>query len=85
MDAEDIFKLAILYPSTQEINSHAIFVYSQIVPDRPGFHTSNSIFPVGYCSTRVYASVQDLDRQCLYTCKISDGGTGPMVQYQQTQ
>ena len=51
----------------------------QIVPDRAGFHTSNSIFPVGYCSTRVYASLQNPDKQCLYTCKISDGGTGPAV------
>jgi len=51
----------------------------QIVPDRPGFHTSNSIFPVGYCSTRVYASLHSPEKQCLYTCKISDGGNGPMV------
>lgn len=57
-----------------DLTLHSI---GEIVPDRAGFHTSNSIFPVGYCSTRVYASLQNPDKQCLYTCKISDGGTGP--------
>ncbi|XP_045189501.1 transforming growth factor beta regulator 1-like [Mercenaria mercenaria] len=57
-----------------------LYSIGEIVPDRPGFHTSNSIFPVGYCSTRVYANIQNPDRQCLYTCKITDGGNGPMFE-----
>lgn len=57
-----------------------LYSIGEIVPDRPGFHTSNSIFPVGYCSTRVYANIQNPERQCLYTCKISDGGNGPMFE-----
>lgn len=60
-----------------DLTLHSI---GEIVPDRAGFHTSNSIFPVGYCSTRVYASLQNPDKQCLYTCKISDGGTGPVFE-----
>lgn len=52
----------------------------EIVADRSGFHTSNSIFPVGYCSTRIYASLQSPDKPALYTCKISDGGKGPMFE-----
>ncbi|WAR21361.1 TBRG1-like protein [Mya arenaria] len=65
-----------------QIGDLTVHSIGEIVPDRPGFHTSNSIFPVGYCSTRLYASLKALDKQCLYTCKISDGGNGPMDQGQ---
>ncbi|XP_052773568.1 transforming growth factor beta regulator 1-like [Mya arenaria] len=63
-----------------QIGDLTVHSIGEIVPDRPGFHTSNSIFPVGYCSTRLYASLKALDKQCLYTCKISDGGNGPMFE-----
>ncbi|KAH3707982.1 hypothetical protein DPMN_067420 [Dreissena polymorpha] len=64
------------------INIGDLTVHSvgEIIPDRPGFHTSNSIFPVGFCSTRMYGSLNAPERQCLYTCKISDGGNGPMFE-----
>lgn len=53
--------------------------YLQIVYDRPGFHSVANIYPEGFCSTRVYVDVNNPDNRCLYTCKISDGGKGPIV------
>jgi hypothetical protein len=49
----------------------------QVVSDRPDYHSEDLIFPVGYCSTRVYGSLKDPERKCVYTCKIVDGGTAP--------
>ena len=39
----------------------------------------SNIYPEGFCSTRVYIDVHNVDNRCLYTCKISDGGKGPVV------
>lgn len=47
--------------------------------DRPGFHSEEYIYPVGFCSTRIYASTKNAEQKCLYTCKITDGGVGPKV------
>lgn len=49
----------------------------EVVSDRPDYHSEDLIFPVGYCSTRVYGSLKDPERKCVYTCKIVDGGTAP--------
>lgn len=43
------------------------------------FHDECAIYPVGFCSTRVFASMKNPDQQCLYTCQIKDGGNGPKV------
>ena len=52
---------------------------SQIVHDRPGFHSERYIWPVGYCSSRTYPSMRNPEMKCIYTCKILDGGFGPQV------
>lgn len=49
----------------------------EVVSDRPDYHTEDFIFPVGFCSTRVYGSLVDPERKCLYTCKVVDGGLSP--------
>lgn len=49
----------------------------EIVTDRIGFHCQESLFPVGYCSSRIYASVLNANHACIYTCTILDAGTGP--------
>lgn len=54
-----------------------IYSLGEIVSDRPGFHDEGAIYPVGFCSTRVYASMRRPDQRCLYTCQIKDGGSGP--------
>lgn len=49
----------------------------EVVSDRPDYHTEEFIFPVGFCSTRVYGSLLDPEKKCVYTCKVLDGGTLP--------
>ncbi|XP_046388061.1 transforming growth factor beta regulator 1 [Ischnura elegans] len=49
----------------------------EVVSDRSGYHTEEFIYPVGFCSTRVYGSLKDPERKCVYTCKILDGGSSP--------
>lgn len=49
----------------------------QVVSDRLDYHSEDLIFPVGFCSTRVYGSLKDPEKKCVYTCKILDGGTAP--------
>ncbi|KAH9488889.1 transforming growth factor beta regulator 1 [Bulinus truncatus] len=60
-----------------DITLHSI---GEIVPDRLSFHSVESIYPVGFCITRVYASLHKLDTKCLYTCKISDNNDGPLFE-----
>uniref|UniRef100_A0A3Q3JC75 HTH HARE-type domain-containing protein n=1 Tax=Monopterus albus TaxID=43700 RepID=A0A3Q3JC75_MONAL len=58
-------------------------VYSlgeQIITDRMLFHDECAIYPVGFCSTRIFASMKNPNQQCLYTCQIKDGGTGPQFE-----
>uniref|UniRef100_A0A2R5L7T7 Putative transforming growth factor beta regulator 1 n=2 Tax=Ornithodoros turicata TaxID=34597 RepID=A0A2R5L7T7_9ACAR len=49
----------------------------EIITDRVGFHSEEHIFPVGYCSSRIFASVLNANQSCIYTCTILDAGTGP--------
>ncbi|CAG2068888.1 unnamed protein product, partial [Timema podura] len=49
----------------------------QVVSDRPDYHTEELIFPVGFCSSRMYGSLKDPEKKCVYTCKILDGGYSP--------
>uniref|UniRef100_A0A452FEA8 Transforming growth factor beta regulator 1 n=1 Tax=Capra hircus TaxID=9925 RepID=A0A452FEA8_CAPHI len=57
-----------------------VYSLGEIITDRPGFHDETAIYPVGYCSTRVYASMRSPDQECLYTCQIKDGGTQPQFE-----
>ncbi|XP_076702348.1 transforming growth factor beta regulator 1 isoform X5 [Callospermophilus lateralis] len=57
-----------------------VYSLGEIITDRPGFHDENTIYPVGYCSTRVYASMKCPDQKCLYTCQIKDGGVQPQFE-----
>ncbi|CAM4583915.1 unnamed protein product [Leuciscus chuanchicus] len=52
----------------------------RIVTDRALFHDDTAIYPVGFCSTRVFASMKNSDQKCLYTCQIKDGGQGPQFE-----
>nr|CAD7454402.1 unnamed protein product [Timema tahoe] len=49
----------------------------EVVSDRPDYHTEELIFPVGFCSSRMYGSLKDPEKKCVYTCKILDGGYSP--------
>ncbi|XP_014704024.1 transforming growth factor beta regulator 1 [Equus asinus] len=57
-----------------------VYSLGEIITDRPGFHDESAIYPVGYCSTRIYASMKCPDQKCLYTCQIKDGGLQPQFE-----
>uniref|UniRef100_A0A8D8VB99 Transforming growth factor beta regulator 1 n=1 Tax=Cacopsylla melanoneura TaxID=428564 RepID=A0A8D8VB99_9HEMI len=42
-----------------------------------GFNTTDIIFPIGYCSTRIYASTRNPKQECLYICLIKEMGGFP--------
>uniref|UniRef100_A0A1A7YSG1 Transforming growth factor beta regulator 1 n=1 Tax=Iconisemion striatum TaxID=60296 RepID=A0A1A7YSG1_9TELE len=57
-----------------------VYSLGEIITDRMLFHDECAIYPVGFCSTRVFASMKSPEQQCLYTCQIKDGGTGPQFE-----
>ncbi|XP_074072527.1 transforming growth factor beta regulator 1 isoform X1 [Macrotis lagotis] len=57
-----------------------VYSLGEIITDRPGFHDEGAIYPVGFCSTRVFASMKCPDQKCLYTCQIKDGGVQPQFE-----
>ncbi|XP_057694724.1 transforming growth factor beta regulator 1 isoform X4 [Corythoichthys intestinalis] len=57
-----------------------VYSLGEIITDRMFFHDECAIYPVGFCSTRVFASMKNPELQCLYTCQIKDGGSGPQFE-----
>uniref|UniRef100_A0A1A8FV17 Transforming growth factor beta regulator 1 n=1 Tax=Nothobranchius korthausae TaxID=1143690 RepID=A0A1A8FV17_9TELE len=57
-----------------------VYSLGEIITDRMLFHDECAIYPVGFCSTRVFASMKSPEQQCLYTCQIKDGGAGPQFE-----
>ncbi|XP_061574871.1 transforming growth factor beta regulator 1 [Cololabis saira] len=57
-----------------------VYSLGEIITDRMLFHDECAIYPVGFCSTRVFASMKNPEQQCLYTCQIKDGGAGPQFE-----
>lgn len=57
-----------------------VYSLGEIITDRMLFHDQCAIYPVGFCSTRFFASMKSPDQQCLYTCQIKDGGGGPQFE-----
>ncbi|KAK7105167.1 hypothetical protein V1264_016581 [Littorina saxatilis] len=51
----------------------------EIVPDQSSFNTHECIYPAGFCSTGVYASLTQPQDKCLYTRKITHRGDKPEV------
>ncbi|XP_073513484.1 transforming growth factor beta regulator 1 [Phyllobates terribilis] len=54
-----------------------VYSLGEIVSDRSSFHDKAAIYPVGFCSTRVFVSMRSPEQKCLYTCQIKDGWSGP--------
>ncbi|XP_076645330.1 transforming growth factor beta regulator 1 isoform X1 [Halictus rubicundus] len=54
-----------------------VYSLGEVVSDRISYHTEDLIYPIGYCSTRVYANLRDVKTKSLYTCKILEGGPKP--------
>ncbi|KAJ8280903.1 hypothetical protein GJAV_G00060790 [Gymnothorax javanicus] len=57
-----------------------VYSLGEIITDRVHFHDESAIYPVGFCSTRVFASMKNPELHCLYTCQIKDGGSGPQFE-----
>lgn len=60
-----------------KLGNLTVYSLGEVVSDRITYHTEDLIYPVGYCSTRIYASLRDPSTKSLYTCKILDGGLKP--------
>jgi len=50
-----------------------------IVWDNPAFHNSRYIYPVGFETTRVYASAKNPNKNATYTCRIKNVDGSPRV------
>ena len=50
----------------------------RIVTDRPLYHTSNTIYPVGFTSQRSYYSLKSPSSKVVWTSRIDDGGVSPL-------
>ncbi|GFR29349.1 transforming growth factor beta regulator 1 [Trichonephila clavata] len=59
------------------LGSLTIHSLGVIVSDRHGYHTEQCIYPVGFCSSRTYASLKNPTTQCLYQCTVTDSPFGP--------
>ncbi|XP_063061141.1 transforming growth factor beta regulator 1 isoform X2 [Engraulis encrasicolus] len=57
-----------------------VYSLGEIITDRLHFHDEGAIYPAGFCSTRIFASMKSPEQQCLYTCQIKDGGAGPQFE-----
>ncbi|KAM4014901.1 transforming growth factor beta regulator 1 isoform 1-T2 [Anomaloglossus baeobatrachus] len=57
-----------------------VYSLGEIVSNRSSFHDRTAIYPVGFCSTRVFVSMRSPDQKCLYTCQIKDGWSGPQFE-----
>ncbi|KAM9299286.1 transforming growth factor beta regulator 1 [Gastrophryne carolinensis] len=62
------------------LGSLTVYSLGEIISDRNTFHDRTAIFPVGFCSTRVYANMRNPEQKCLYTCQIKDGWNRPQFE-----
>lgn len=63
------------YPMT--VAGFTIYNLGEILPDRPGYNTEYTIYPVGYTVSRPYGHLKDPLKKCIYTCRVLDNGTHP--------
>ncbi|KNC49964.1 uncharacterized protein AMSG_11904 [Thecamonas trahens ATCC 50062] len=61
-----------------EIGHTVVIALGKIVHDRPGFHSTKYIWPVGFRSVRKFPSIVDPEVRVPYYCEIADGGHKPI-------
>ncbi|CAH0396098.1 unnamed protein product [Bemisia tabaci] len=54
-----------------------VYSLGEVIYTKPTFHSEETVYPVGFVSTREYTSVFSSEATCTYTCKVSDGGMFP--------
>lgn len=59
-----------------ELGTLTVYSIGEIVTS-PNYHSSECIYPIGYCSTRLYVSIDPGSSTSLYTCKVTDAGDRP--------
>ncbi|ESN98340.1 hypothetical protein HELRODRAFT_101815 [Helobdella robusta] len=59
-----------------ELGSLTVFSIGEINPSMK-YHCPECIYPVGYCSTRLYLSIDLHSITTLYTCRVTDDGLQP--------
>ncbi|OQR80076.1 transforming growth factor beta regulator 1-like, partial [Tropilaelaps mercedesae] len=61
-----------------ELPGIEVHCLGEIDNKRPGYHTEDLLFPIGFCSSREFAAVTDPLHSCtLYTCTVNDNGPEP--------
>lgn len=60
-----------------ELPGIEVHCLGEIDNKRPGYHTEDLLFPVGFCSSREFAAVSDPLHSTLYTCTVNDNGPEP--------
>jgi hypothetical protein len=56
----------------------SILQLGTVVYNKPGFHSTSYIWPIGFKSTRQYASMKDPERKTTYFNEIIDNGDAPI-------
>jgi len=70
-DADGQIKLPI------QLGALTIFSLGTVITDKKKFHHKRYIWPVGFKSSRSYASLKDFNQRCDYINEIVDGGNEP--------
>ncbi|OZJ04424.1 hypothetical protein BZG36_02920 [Bifiguratus adelaidae] len=63
-----------------ELGSWTLLSLGDVVWDRDSFHNERYIYPVGYVVRKIYRSMVNPHSDTIYTCKILDGGEGPLFE-----
>lgn len=61
----------IIYPL--KINNSLTLLNLGDICTLPAYHSTHNLFPIGFKSQRLYASMQKLGEKALYTCEIMKG------------
>jgi len=60
-----------------QLRGLTILSLGSVVYDKPNFHAKRYIWPVGFKSSRIYSSMTELNKRCLYTSHIVSNGDSP--------
>lgn len=61
-----------------QLGGITIHSLGKVIWDRPAYHTEKYIWPVGFKSSRLYSSIENVDQKVRYYSEIRDGGDAPL-------
>lgn len=59
------------------VNGFTVYSLGEIIWNKPGYHTDEYIYPVGYKISRIYGHFKDPEKKCVYTCRVIENGEFP--------